>query len=84
MSKLRPCTYDCNNLTDLSGVVCGAKYELWGTVITGADVRHIWFIFNQDLGATEIAQLEYTGFRIEQEILRLDIAVTDSHGVDVC
>ena len=69
--------------TDLGCVIGRAKDQFRRSVVPGADVRNVRFILDQDLGAAKIAELEHSGGRIEQEILRLDIPMADSHGVNV-
>lgn len=62
-------------LTNLCCVVGRAEDELRRSVVSRADVRDIGLILHQNLGATEIAQLEYAGGRVEKQVLRLDVAV---------
>jgi len=69
--------------TNLGGVVGRAEDELWCSVVSRADVRHIWLVLYEDLGAAEIAKLQNTGRRVQQEILGLDIPVADTLRVDV-
>lgn len=69
--------------TYLRCVVCSAEDQFWCPVVSGADVRHIRLVLHKNLGASEIAQLQYASVRVEEEILRLDISVADSLGVDV-
>lgn len=69
--------------TNLGGVVCCSKNQLRRTVVPGANVRHVWLVFYQDLGTSEIAQLEDTRRRVEQQVLRLDVSVADALRVDV-
>jgi hypothetical protein len=70
--------------TNLGGVVCGSENQLRSPVVTRANVRDIGLILDQNLGASEIAQLQHTSRRIKEQILGLDIPVADSLGVDVC
>lgn len=46
--------------TNFGGVVGGTKDQLWSTVVSRANVRYVWLVFDQDFGATEIAKLEDT------------------------
>lgn len=71
-------------LTNLCCVVCGAKDEFGSAVVSRANVRNIGLIFDQNLGATEIAKLEDTAVRIKQQILGLDISMANALRVDVC
>lgn len=68
---------------NLGCVVCCAEDQLWGSVVSGADVRHVWLVLDQDLGTTEVAELEDTGSWIQQKVLWLDVAMADALGVYV-
>ena len=57
------------------GVVGAAKDELGGTVVPRADVRHIGLALDEGLGTAKVAQLELLCVGIDQQILRLDVAV---------
>lgn len=70
-------------LTNLGGVIGCTKDELRGAIVARADVRHIGLVRDQDFGTPEITKLKNPSIWIEQEILRLDIAMADSLGVDV-
>jgi hypothetical protein len=50
--------------TDLGGVIGGAENQLRRSVVPRADIRHVGLVLHQDLGATEIAQLQHAGRRI--------------------
>lgn len=69
--------------TNLGCVVGGAKDELGGSVVAGADVGDVGLVLHQDLGAAKVAKLEDTGVGIEKQVLRLDVAVADALRVDV-
>ena len=69
--------------TNVSCVVSGSKYELRRAIISGAYVAHVRLACNENLGTTKIAQFEHPSSRIEQKVLRLDIAVTDANRMDV-
>ena len=71
------------SLTDVGGVVRRSKDQLWGSVIPGTDVADVGLSRNQDLGRTKVTQFEDAGGRVEQEVLRLDIPVTNANRVDV-
>ena len=45
-------------LTDIGGVVCHSKDQLWGSVIPGTDVADVGLSRNQDLGRTKVTQFE--------------------------
>ena len=70
-------------LTDLGGVVRGAKDQLRGAIVARADVRHVGLVRDQDLGASKVAQLQDARGRIQEQVLRLDVAMADALRVDV-
>jgi hypothetical protein len=70
-------------LTNLGRVIRRSKDQFRRPVVPRADVRDVWLVLNQYLGATEIAELQHAGAGVQQQILWLDVAVTDSLGVDV-
>lgn len=70
--------------TNLGGVIGGSKDELRCTVVSRADVGHIWLVLYEYLGAAEVAQLEDSGSRIEKKILGLNISMTDALRMNVC
>ena len=72
-----------NTRTDLCGVICCSEYQLWRSVVAGADVRDVRLVFHQDLRASKIAQLQHACARIEQEVLGFDISMADALRVDV-
>ena len=65
-------------LTNLGGVIRRAKDELGRTIVARADIRNIGLIGNEDLGASKITELQHTGIRVEQQILRFDVTMADS------
>lgn len=69
--------------TDLRCVVGRAKDQLGRSVVARADVRNVGLVFDQDLRRSEIAQFENAGVGVQQEILRLDVTVTDPLRMDV-
>lgn len=70
-------------LTDLGGVIGGTKDELRSAVVARADVGDVWLARNQNLSTAEITKLEDASVGVKQEILRLDVTVTDTHGMNV-
>lgn len=72
------------NYTDFRSIVCSSEDKFGGTIIPRADIRHVWLILNQYLGATKITQLQNTRSGVQQEVLGLDISMTDALGVDIC
>ena len=71
---------DC---TDVGRVVRRTKDELWRTIVAGADVADVGLASDENLGRAKVAKLEDAGGRVQEEVLRLDIAVADADGVDV-
>lgn len=71
-------------LTDLGGIIGCAEDQLRGTIVPRTDIRHVRLVLDEDLGTPEITKLENTSVRIEQEILRLDIAMADTLRMDIC
>jgi hypothetical protein len=70
-------------LTNIGSVVGGTKDQLWGSVVSRADIADIWLASNENLGGSEITQHEDTGGGIEEEVLRFDVSVADSDRMDV-
>lgn len=70
-------------LTNLCSIVRGTKNKFGCTVVSGADIRNVRLIRDQNLGASEITELENTAVGVEEKILGLDISVTDALRVDV-
>lgn len=71
-------------LTDLGCVIGSTEDQFRSPVIPRANIGHIRLILHQDLCAAKVAQLEYTGSRVKQKVLRLDIAMADSLRMDIC
>ena len=71
---------DC---TDVRRVVRRTKDELGRTVVAGADVADVGLACDEDLGRAEVAEFEDAGGRVKEEVLRLDVSVTDADRVDV-
>ena len=69
--------------TDIGGVVGRAEDELGGTVVSRANVADIGLASDENLGRAKVTELEDTCGRVEEEVLRLDIAMADADGVDV-
>jgi len=70
-------------LTDFGCVVGRTENEFGRPVIPGADIGHIRLVLYQNLCASEIAQLQHTTAGVEEEVLRLDVAMADALRVDV-
>jgi len=69
--------------TNLGGVVGGTKNQLGGAIVPGADVRDIGLVFDENLGAAKITQLQNARRWVQQEVLGLDIPMADALRVDV-
>jgi hypothetical protein len=69
--------------TDVGGVVGRTEDKLRSAVVPRADVRDVGLSGDEDLRRSEVAKLENTGGRVEEEVLGLDVAVADTDGVDV-
>jgi hypothetical protein len=74
---------DFAELTNLGRVIGSAKDQLRGPVVTGADVRHVRLILDEDFRASEIAQLQHSAARIKQKVLRLDVTMADALRVNI-
>lgn len=70
--------------TNLCCVVGGTKDQLRGPVVTGANVRDVGLVLNQDLSGPEIAEFQDARFRVKQKILRFNVTVTDALRMNVC
>lgn len=69
--------------TNLGCVIRRAKDELRSAVVPRTDVRHVWLVFDENLGAAEIAKLEHARCRIQKQVLWLDVSMADALGMDV-
>lgn len=70
-------------LTDVGGVIRCTKDELWRSVVPRTDIADVRFAGDQDLGGTKVAKLEHTRCGVQEQVLWLDISVTDADRVDV-
>mmetsp|Transcript_11405 Transcript_11405/g.26005 ORF Transcript_11405/g.26005 Transcript_11405/m.26005 type:complete len:269 (+) Transcript_11405:215-1021(+) len=68
---------------DARGVVGAAEDELGRPVVPAADVADVGLAPDEGLGAPEVAELELLVLGVDEEVLRLDVAVTYAEGVDV-
>lgn len=64
--------------TNLCSIIYCAKDEFGSAVVAAADVRNIRLALDQVLGAAKVTQLQHARLRVEQQVLRLDIPVTDA------
>lgn len=70
-------------LTNVGSVIRCAEDEFRGAVVSRTNVRHVGLSLDQDLGRTEITQFEHTCRWVQQQVLRLDVAVTDADRMNV-
>lgn len=70
-------------LTDLGSVVGGTEDEFWCSVVPRANVRDVWLVLYQYLGAAKVTKLQYATVGIEKKVLRLDVAMADALRMDV-
>lgn len=65
-------------------VVLGvAEDQLWSPVISRTDIGNVWLTFDQLLGAAKVTQFNQMVISIYQDVLRLNVAVTDTETVNV-
>jgi hypothetical protein len=69
--------------TDVGRVVRRAKDQFRRTVVARANVADVGFARNENLGRTKVAQLQDTRGGVEEQVLGLDVTVTDAYRVDV-
>lgn len=70
-------------LTNLGSIVGGTKDEFWRAVVSGANVRNIGLVFNENFGTAEVAELENAAVWVEQQVLGLNVTMTDALRVDI-
>lgn len=70
-------------LTDVGGVVRRAKDELWGSVISRANIADVRLARHQNLCRSEITEFQNACSWIEKEILWLDVSVAYADRMDV-
>ena len=68
---------------DARTIIGGSKDELRRSVVPGADVGYIGLGGDQFLGAAPVAELEHIGGGVDEQVLRLDVAVANAQRVDV-
>mmetsp|Transcript_9353 Transcript_9353/g.23285 ORF Transcript_9353/g.23285 Transcript_9353/m.23285 type:complete len:346 (+) Transcript_9353:247-1284(+) len=68
---------------DAARVVCGAKYQLGGPIVAGANVRHVRLALDQNLGTAKVAELEQVGLGVDEQVLRLDVAMAHAERMNV-
>jgi len=64
-------------------VVGGAKDQLRGSIVPRANVGNVRFPSHQGLCAAEVAKLHDMRHWVQEEVLRLDVAVTNTQLMDV-
>lgn len=70
-------------LTNLGGIICCTEDQFGCTVVSRADIGYVGLIFDENLGASKVAQLQNATGRVKKEILWLDVSVTYALGMDV-
>lgn len=70
-------------LTNLGCVVGCAKNQFWRAVVSGANIRDIGLVLDEDLGTAKIAQFKNPTVGVEQEVLGLNVTVANALRVDV-
>lgn len=70
-------------LTNLGGIVGGTKDEFWRTIVSGANVRNIGLVLNENLGTAKVAELENAAVWVEQQVLWLNVTMTNALRVDI-
>merc|ERR1719174_2188957 len=68
---------------DAAGVVRRAKDKLGCAIVTRADVRNVALPRDELLCTSEIAKLQHMRLPINQEVLRLDVAMTNPKRMEV-
>jgi len=61
-----------------------SKNQLWSPVISRTYIGYIGLPNNQLFGTSKITKFDCMCFSINQNILRLNISVTNTHCMDVC
>lgn len=70
-------------LTDFRRVINCTKDEFGRSIVARADVRHVRLALQQLFGAAKVTQFQHSRFGIQQQVLWLDVAMTDAQRVDV-
>lgn len=65
------------------GIVTVSEYEFGRAVVPRTDVAHIRLALHELFGTTEVTQLQHVRVRVAQQVLRLDVSVTNSDCVNV-
>ena len=68
---------------DAARVVGGTKYQLGGPVVARANVGHVRLTLHQNFGAAKVAELEEVRLGVDEQILRLDVAMAHAEGMNV-
>ena len=50
---------------DSKRIACGTENELWGPVVSRADIIYIHSTCNQSFGRPEVSQLQVVSFRVD-------------------
>ncbi|GIX61716.1 26S proteasome regulatory subunit [Babesia caballi] len=68
---------------DRRGVLVRAQHELGRPVEPRTDIRHAPLPRHQLFGRAEVAQLELVRLEVHEQVVRLEVAVTDAPGMEV-
>mmetsp|Transcript_37869 Transcript_37869/g.122812 ORF Transcript_37869/g.122812 Transcript_37869/m.122812 type:complete len:416 (-) Transcript_37869:463-1710(-) len=68
---------------DGARVLCRAEEQLGCAVVARANVRDVWLSAHEHLCAPKVNQLEPPPRRVDQEVVGLEVAVTDPQAMDV-
>jgi len=68
---------------NLRGVIGVPKNEFRSSVISGADIGHIWLSLDELFGASEVTHFQGVRRGIDEHILRLDVSMANADSVDV-
>lgn len=66
-----------------SSVVRVSKDQFWRPVVPRTDVRYVWLALHELLGTAEVAELKHVRLSVAKNILRLDVSVANTLGVNV-
>ena len=69
---------------NIGSIIRITEDKLRSPVISRTYVGNIWLSKDELLCTTEVTQLEHVGLHITENVLRLDISVTNTFGVNIC
>lgn len=70
-------------LTNAGRIIRCAKNEFRSTIVPRADVANVGLAGHEDLCTTEIAKFEDTSLRVQEKILRFNVAVANADRVNI-